>query len=511
MSAIPVSFLLSVTPSVISAGAESLGMNAVMLTSSTSVPIGTLQGFGNAAEVTAFFGPTAEESILAGIYFAGFNGASRAPSALYFAQYNTSAVAGYLRGANLGSLTLSQLEALSGTLSLSVNGTLYTTSTINLSSAGSFSGAAALIQTALQAQLAGITCTYSSQLNAFTITSPTTGASSSVGFATAGTLANGLSLTAALGAVTSPGAIAAVPSGLMTGITSVSQDWATFMTVFDPDSGAAGGPIKQLFAQWNGTQNGNYMYVAWDTDPTPSTTLPDAACFAAQVAGLSGTFPVWDGVAAQAPKVAAFVCGLTASIAFNSPGGRTAYSYRSSPALTPLITSPTVFANVTGTPETPGNGYNCYAAFGSRTATFNWLQLGSVTGAFDWADSYVNQIYWNSQFQNDFATYQSNVKSTPYTPAGYGGIHQALASDIQAMGAFGAWQANVELSQAEQVAANDDAGITIGPILESQGWYLLVEDPGSSVRAARGSPICKFYYADGGSVVSINMGSVDVQ
>lgn len=511
MNSIPVSEFLSVTPSVLSAAGNSLGMNAVMLSANAAVPIGELMGFGNAAEVTTFFGAAAPESNLANIYFSGFNGAEQIPSALYFAQYNTAAVAGYLRGAGLGSLTLTQLQAFTGTLTLSIDGTQYTTGTINLSSATSFSNAAGLIQTALQAQHPSTTCTYDSQRNAFVITSPTTGASSSVSYATVGTLATDLLLTQAAGAVTSPGAIAAVPATLMTSITSISKDWATFMSVFDPDNGAAGGPIKQQFAQWNAAQNDSYMYVAWDTDATPSVTLPDAACFAQQVAALNGTFPIWDQTATQASSVAAFACGIVASIQFNAPGGRTAFAYRSSPALVPTLVSPTIFNNVTGTNSTPGNGYNSYGGFATRTESFQWMQLGLVTGAFKWADSYVNQIYWNSQFQNDFATYQTNIKSTPYTPQGYNNVRQALASDIAAMGAFGAWVANGELSSQQAVEVNQDSGLNIAPIIESQGWYFLVTDPGAPARQQRTSPICKFYYFDGGSIGQINMASVDVE
>jgi hypothetical protein len=587
MNSIPASLFLSVTPSVLAAAAASLGMNAIMLTNNPAVPIGTVLGFGDSTEATEFFGAEAIESSLGGIYFDGFNGAGQFPSALYFAQYNTAAVAAYLRGADLGSMTLTQLQAFAGSIVVSINGETVTSAAINLASATSFSNAAGLIQTGLQtaggifngtgtttnasavltinstvsgelhvgdtvvgtdipaattilsfgtytvgagtgtvnlsANATGAagpeavtvsstaTCTYDSVRNAFVITSPTTGATSSIAYPTTSTLPTDLLLTAATGAVLSQGAAAAVPGTLMTALTGISQDWATFMSTFDPDNGAAGGPIKQQFATWNSEQDDYYMYVAWDTDATPSTVLPDTACFAQQIAALSGTFPIWDQTATQAASVAAFVCGLTASIQFNAPGGRTSFAYRSSPALAPTLTSPTIFMNVTGTNENPGNGYNTYASFATRTSKFQWLQLGTVSGPFDWADSYVNQIYWNSQFQNDFATYESNVKNIPYTQQGYGGIHQALAADIQTMGSFGAWVAGVELSSEQQAEVNSAAGIAIANVLMTQGWYLLVADPGSSARQARSSPIVQYYYCDGESVQAINMSSTDVQ
>src|SRR5271166_827655 len=100
---IPAAEFVNVVPSVLQAGAADLAMNAVFLdnTGDTSIPIGTLQQFGSVANVAAWYGGASVQAALAADYFSGYNGATRIPSALYFAQYNTAAVAAYLRGANL--------------------------------------------------------------------------------------------------------------------------------------------------------------------------------------------------------------------------------------------------------------------------------------------------------------------------------------------------------------------------------------------------------------------------
>lgn len=503
---------VSSKPNVIKAGGAALGMNAVFVDNSgdTSIPLGTLQKFGSSTAVTSWYGANSPQAALGATYFAGFNGAAQIPSALYFTQYNTAAVAGYLRSGSLASTSLAQLQALSGTLTIVIDSVSHVSASINLSSANSLSNVAALIQAGIQggSPSSAATCTYDSLRQAFVITSGTTGISSVVGFPTTSSLATGLLLTAATAAVQSAGAAAATPAGIMTALTTVSQDWATFMTVVDPDGGAAGGAIKQAFSQWCAGQTDSYLYVAYDSDPTPSVTLPDTACYAQQVADLDGTFPIWS--ATQGAQNSAFVCGLVASIDFG-PGGRTTFAYRSSPALSPDVTNDTIFGNVTGEPGNPGNGYNSYAKVGTRTAQYSWLQQGSVTGAWDWADSYVNQMYWNSQFQNDFAIFLSNNKSVPYVQLGYSAIRSALQSDIDAMGRFGAWVAGGVLSSEEAQEVNADAGLNIAPTIQTQGWYLLVADPGSTVRAERGSPIVKYYYFDGGSVQQINMSSTDVE
>lgn len=504
---IPASQFVNVIPSVLAAGAADLGMNAVMLDNSgdTSIPIGTVAQFGSAASVAAWYGPSSVEAALAADYFAGYNGGTSLPSVLYFAQYNTAAVAGYLRGGALTGVTLANLQALSGTITVVIDGVSHTSLAINLSSATSFSNAAAVIQTGLQGGTPSTTATvtYDSLRNAFVITSSTTGANSAVAFPTANSFTTGLKLTSAAGGVLSAGAIAATAASLMNGIVTQTKDWATFMTVQDPDSGAAGGPIKQTFATWVSQQNGEFCYVAYDSDPLPSTELNDTACFAALISALNGTIPIWS--ATQGAALAAFICGLTASINWTQPGGRTTYAYRSSPSLTPDVTSQTTYLNLVG------NGYNCYCSVATGTAAFQWFQPGTISGVWVWADPYIDQIFWNERFQNDFAELLNQVPAIPYTQAGYNMIRQALMPDIIAMGAFGAWVAGVQLSGSQQVAVNTAAGRTIAPILQSQGWYLLVQDPGATVRAVRGSPVVTFWYTDGGSVQKISMGSIDVE
>ena len=571
---IPAAQFVDVVPSVLQAGAADLAMNAVFLDNSgdTSVPIGTLKAFGSQANVAAWYGANSVQAALANAYFAGYNGATRIPSALYFAQYNAAAVAAYLRGGSLG-LTLTQLQALSGNIIVAVNGETVTSAAINLASATSFTNAAALIQTGLQtlggiftgtgSQALGVltiatvvsghlhvgdtvtgagvdagsatissfgtgtggvgtynvstsgstsvaavdvtstaTCTYDALRQAFVITSPTTGATSTIAAATDSSLSPSLNLTAATGGQTSQGAAAATPAGLMNSIIGLSTDWATFMTVQDPDNGAAGGPIKMQLATWNAGQHDGYMYVAADSDPVPSAGT-DNNSFGVLVDALDGTYPVWS--ATQGAAVAAFICGVTASINFEQPGGRSTFAYRSSPVITPDITSLAIYLAL------KGNQYNAYCAVATRTAAFQWMQPGQISGAWDWADSYVNQIFWNARFQNDFAELESQVPSIPYTQAGYNMIREALSADIQAMGAFGAWQAGVELSGSQIVAVNTAAGIQIAATLQSQGWYLQVLDPGSTVRGARGSPTVTFWYTDGQSIQQITMGSINVE
>jgi len=146
---IPASFYVNVTPSVLAAGGTGVDLIELMLTTNTRVPIGQVLSFPSLDAVQTYFGPTAEEAIAAGVYFAGYTTRLITPNALLFAQYPESDVGAYLRGGQVSSLTLTQLQAISGVLTITIDGVAHTSSTINLSGATSFSNAAQLITTGL--------------------------------------------------------------------------------------------------------------------------------------------------------------------------------------------------------------------------------------------------------------------------------------------------------------------------------------------------------------------------
>lgn len=147
MSTIPATELVSTTPSVLGVGGSAVDATGLMLSNGTRAPIGTVQTFGSAAAVSAYFGSSSVEARKAAIYFQGFVGSNKLPSTLLVAQYNQSAVAAYLRG-GVFPLTLAQMQALSGSLTCVVDGYTHVISSISLAAYNSFSAAAAAIQAA---------------------------------------------------------------------------------------------------------------------------------------------------------------------------------------------------------------------------------------------------------------------------------------------------------------------------------------------------------------------------
>lgn len=168
-ASIPASQIVSVNPGVIGAGGSGLSLPGLFLTSSYRVPVNTVQSFPTAAAVGAFFGLSSQEYALAQVYFLGPDNSSIKPGAMLFAQYAWALpVPAYLQSGSLSGLTLTQLQALSGTIIVTIGGTTFTSSAINLAAATSFSNAASLIQSGLAASEASVTASIATGVSSFT-------------------------------------------------------------------------------------------------------------------------------------------------------------------------------------------------------------------------------------------------------------------------------------------------------------------------------------------------------
>jgi hypothetical protein len=448
--------------------------------------------FETASDVADFFGPTSPEAGAAAIYFLGFDNSTKKPGALLFAQYPAADVAAYLRGGSLAGMTLDQLKALSGVLTITVDGTPVTSSSISLSAATSFSNAATIIAAAFTS---GPAVTYDSILSAFVFTSTTTGEASTIGFAS-GTLSAGLKLTQATGAVTSQGAAAGVPAANMLAIIQVTQNWATFTTLWEPDIDE-----KLAFAAWTSSQNRRFGYACWDTDE--QATVPNSTtCFGAQVKAAE-----YDGVAAiyQSLDDAVLVLGTAASIDFQRTNGRITFAFKGQAGLTATVTDATVAGTLIS------NGYNFYGDYATANDQFRFFYPGAVSGDFQWLDSYINQIWLNNALQQAMMTLLTSVTSVPYNQAGYTLIEAACMDPINAALNFGAIRAGVTLSSLQAAEVNNQAGVDIANTLQTRGWYLQIKDATAQVRQARQSPPMTLWYMDGQAVQQLTLASILIQ
>jgi len=90
-------------------------------------------------------------------------------------------------------------------------------------------------------------------------------------------------------------------------------------------------------------------------------------------------------------------------------------------------------------------------------------------------------------------------------------VRTACLDTITRFLAFGAIRPGVSLSNTQKIALLSEIGFDVSKTIEQQGWYMLVRDPGATVRGQRGTPECRFYYTDGGSIQRIEMTATAIQ
>lgn len=490
---VPATELIQVNPSVLIAGGQSVDALGLMLTNSAAIPLGTVPFFPTAQSVSDYFGAGSPEYGLALYYFNGYTKKLKTPAGLWMSQYPTTSVSAFLRSGSLASMTLAQLQAITpGTLTVTLDGAVKTSTTINLGAATSFSNAATLIQAAFTG---GPNVTYNAQLKALQFTSTTTGAASTITYGS-GPISAALLTTQATGAVLSQGSIAYTPAVAMSAITAITLNWVSVMTTFEPLLAD-----KIAFGTWVAQQNSRFVYECWDNDAN-AIVSGNTTAFGPQVdaLNLTGSVPLYKSVNLAAAKM-----GATASLNFSQTNGRFNYAYMQFAGLSPDVLDVTIYRTLLA------NGYNCYAQFAADADNETLYQKGTIGGDFSWQDSYVGQIKLNSSLQANALIFMMNVGSNPYNIAGKIALEQALMPSINDALNYGTIRDQVTLSDAEIAAVNAAAGKKIDDVLYNRGWYLLVGDASAEVRALRGSPPIKLFYMDGGSMQTLSIASIAVQ
>ena len=123
MSSIPADQIVRVLPQVLNAGGNPLAFNGLFLTLNPRVPVGTVLDFPNdGSSVEDYFGPNSQEAAWANIYFLGFDTSTQKPDSLLFARFSAAAAAAYLIGGPVNTLTIAQIQAMQGDLSVVVDG-----------------------------------------------------------------------------------------------------------------------------------------------------------------------------------------------------------------------------------------------------------------------------------------------------------------------------------------------------------------------------------------------------
>lgn len=487
-SSIPAQKIVSVTPSVLNAGGNPLSLNAVFLSKHKDIPTDNILSFATAQDVSDYFGALSDEYLASKIYFAGFENSNKKPSEVMFYAVNTTAEPAYIKGGSLKNIDLEKLKTYSGNIKITVDGTEHTEE-ISLASVTSFSQGAEFIANKLN-----VNCEFNEQLQCYVITGTQTGTSGTITFAS-GTLADKLKLTQKTGAVLSQGANDVNLKSVMDNLIKQTLNFGTFTTIFE-----ASNEEKTELAEWSNEQLNRFLFVAWDKDES-ALQANNTACFGAKMKEYqySGVTVIWGGL-----DKASFLCGAIASIDFKETNGRATLAFKGQAGLEPDVT------NATDAQNLENNGYNYYGAWATANDRFLFFYPAKMESKFKWIDNYINQIRLNSQLQLGLINLLKNTKSIPYNDTGIALQRASCQDAINEAVNFGSIRAGVVLTEQQKAIINQESGFDASSQIETRGYFLLVKNADAETRQNRGSMPMKLWYADGGSVHSISLNSINI-
>ena len=208
---LPISRLINVSVNLSPQAASTQNLSNLMILGSTQITYGSTvtdvidtveryRTYYSIGDIAADFGTTSPEYLAAALWFEQ----TPQPTQLLIGKWAKTATPGSLRGGVVSSANQAALLAVSnGAFKVTVNGTLLSISSLDFTALTTMTGVAAAIQTKLQAALANTVCVWNSVFNRFEITSPTTGALSTITFLTAPT--SGTDISSLLGGLSNSG------------------------------------------------------------------------------------------------------------------------------------------------------------------------------------------------------------------------------------------------------------------------------------------------------------------
>lgn len=483
--AISASQIVNVYPRIVTTGSNDLEFSGLFLTKNKLAVYPRTLTFSSAKMVGQYFGMDSDEYKTAIQYFQGYDNSFKKPLRIHFSRLATEDIAAFLIGGQAGDVK--DLKAVkTGTLSMTIDGKAVTANGLDLSTINTQSDAATIIQ----GKLTGTTVVYNSLLNAFIVTSATTGDKSSVSYAT-GTAADVLGLSQEKGAVISEGTKALDPSTLMETIVDKTENWVSFTTLTEADDDTVLG-----FAKWTSSKNCDYMYCPWttkavDVSTASGTNLPKKL----KEANYDGVALSYGGL-----DVATLIMSIGACIDWDRQNGLVDWAFKSQDGMAASVTDNKI-------------AYACeelrvnfYGKFATRNDQFIQLYEGSLVGGdHGYIDAYMGHLWLRNALQVSIMDGLKNTPRVPYLDEGYTFIRAWCMDPINKAMTNGIIQAGVSLSESQKSELFNEIGSDQSATLSTNGYYLQISDPGAKARGQRKSPILGLWYTYGGSVHKVDL------
>lgn len=488
--AIPADYIVSVNPRVVYGGSGQLVMSGLLLTDNELCPFPQLLAFPDDKTVGAYFGVNSDEYKLAVNYFLGYDNSYRKPEKLYFANRCSDAFGARLIGAKVTASYTDFASITNGSMTIALNGTDIALTGLDFSAASAMSEVAQVLQTALATEVANSTVAYNSITKGFIVTNGSTGDTSTISFATAGTSGTNVSamlgLTATQGGIVTTGSNSKTPAEVMASVIGQSKNWVSFTCINSMTSDEI-----MEYASWNNAQGVSFLFSAWvDESASEAETVRNLL----ESNEYNGTSVVYGGA-----KYAVFIMGTAASIDWNRRQGVINFAFKSQSGLAAIVTDGVEAQTLESA------GVNYYGRWATRNPEFVFLYNGSVSGDYKWLDAWINAIWLRSAIQISCMDGLKMAGRVPYTDMGYTQISAWLQDPINTAVFNGVIDAGVVLNEKQKAELYLEAGQDITEQLFTEGYFYEVSDPGALVRAERGTPIINVWYTYGGSVNKLNI------
>lgn len=471
-----------------------------LFTTNALFPVNTVLEFTSSADVANFAGSASNEAKLASAYFGWVSKQVNTPRKISFMGYSLTATAPFIRSTStLG--TVAQFAAVTdGAMTLSMGGTSYALSSVDLSSATSYSDVASTLQTAVRGNTSGgtlwtsATVTFDSATSSLILTGGATGAAVIVA-ATSPASGTDLSTLCGWNTANSPilsnGTAAATLSDVLNTSVETSNNFASYAFV---NASLSADDISTI-GSFNDEQNYQYMYCGDVNASNYSTIIASASGHSGMAINyqpLSGVLPAY-----------LMPATILAATNYDKVNGTVNYMFQQFPSQAVAVDTNTL-AQTLDNLNINYNGQTQKAG-----AKIEFYQDGFLADGTDIA-VYANEIWLKDAMATEILNLEIAVDKIPANYDGMGQVEGVLQSVIaEALNngtiSVGKDLTNTQKAYITQLTGDDTAWQTVqlnGYVLKvelaqrvSNGTtryiaeYTLVYSKGDSIRKVEGKHI----------------------
>lgn len=372
--------------------------------------------YTSANAIATDFGSTSPEYLAAQLFF----GQSPQPAQCYVGRWAAAATKGRLTGASLTAtqqLMSNFTSVLNGGVNFTVDGNVKNLTGLNFSAQSNLNGVASVIQSAFAGSA---TVTWNSTYGYFQIKSVTTGTSSSVSFASAGSgtdISGLLGLLSTQGGTSVPGVLAETIETCVSTFLSLTNAWyglqiAAATSILDADYVSVAGLIEAA------SPSHIFGVTTQEAAALLSTSTTDLAALL-QAGGYTRTFCQYSS---SNPYASASIFGRAFSVNFNASNSTITLKFKQEPLVTGETLTETAAATL--------SSKNCNVFVAYNNSTFI-IQQGTMANGY-----YFDEVHGTDWLQNQIQTDVYNLLYTsptkiPQTDAGINQIATVVAQDCQ--------------------------------------------------------------------------------